>query len=94
MTFGFSKLSLQLQLMEAASFFEYALNEARVLDNGQRLVLLASGEDLSEADLKVKAASLGRGYILSQVKIVENDAWKFNTSWQALTQHGTFGRGG
>lgn len=69
---------------QAGSFFEYALNEARVLDNGQRLVLLASGEDLSEADLKVKAASLGRGYILSQVKIVDNDAWKFNTSGKLL----------
>ena len=76
--------SFEAKSSQAGSFFEYALNEARVLDNGQRLVLLASGEDLSEADLKVKAASLGRGYILSQVKIVDNDAWKFNTSGKLL----------
>ena len=54
--------------------------QARVLDNGQRLVLLASGQDVSEAELKLTAAALGRGYVLSQVKIVENDAWKFNAS--------------
>jgi len=58
--------------------------EARVLD-GQRLVLLASGAaELSEAELKATAAALGRGYVLSQVKIVENDAWKFNTSGKLL----------
>jgi len=59
--------------------------EARVLDGGQRLVLLASGSaELSEAELKATAAALGRGYVLSQVKIVENDAWKFNTSGKLL----------
>jgi len=58
--------------------------EARVLDDGQRLVLLASGQELSEAELKATAASLGRGYVLSQVKIVENDAWKFNPSGKLL----------
>eukprot|EP00439_Symbiodinium_sp_Y106_P082882 s1547_g22.t1 len=57
--------------------------EARVLD--QRLVLLASGAaELSEAELKATAAALGRGYVLSQAKIVENDAWKFNTSGKLL----------
>ena len=55
-----------------------------MLDNGQRLVLLASGQDVSEAELKSQAASLGRGYVLSQVKIVENDAWKFNASGKLL----------
>ncbi|CAE7826592.1 lgrD [Symbiodinium sp. CCMP2592] len=59
--------------------------EARVLDGGQRLVLLASGSaELSEAELKATAAALGRGYVLSQVKVVENDAWKFNTSGKLL----------
>ena len=58
--------------------------QARVLDNGQRLVLLASGQDVSEAELKLTAAALGRGYVLSQVKIVENDAWKFNASGKLL----------
>lgn len=54
-----------------------------MLDNGQRLALLASG-DVSEAELKIKAASLGRGYVLNYVKIVENDAWKFNASGKLL----------
>jgi len=58
--------------------------EARVLDNGQKLVLLASGEGLTESDLKAKAASLGRGYVLSLAVIVENSAWKFNTSGKLL----------
>ena len=49
-------------------------------------MLLASGTsgDVSEAELKATAASLGRGYVLSQVKIVENDAWKFNASGKLL----------
>lgn len=59
--------------------------EARVLDNGQKLVLIASGsEELTESDLKAKAASLGRGYVLSMAVIVENSAWKFNTSGKLL----------
>ena len=39
---------------------------------------------MSETELKHTAASLGRGYVLSQVKIVENDAWKFNASGKLL----------
>jgi len=59
--------------------------EARVLDNGQKLVLLASGsEDLTESALKAQAAALGRGYVLSMAVIVENTAWKFNTSGKLL----------
>jgi len=56
--------------------------EARVIDD--RLVLLASGDGISEATLKSTAAALGRGYVLSQVKLVENDAWKFNSSGKLL----------
>ena len=63
---------------------EVSRPQARVLDNGQRLVLLASGQDVSEAELKLTAAALGRGYVLSQVKIVENEAWKFNASGKLL----------
>lgn len=56
--------------------------EARVIDD--RLVLLVSGEESSEANLKSTAAALGRGYVLSQVKFVDVDAWKFNTSGKLL----------
>ena len=56
--------------------------EARVIDD--RLVLLASGDGISAATLKSTAAALGRGYVLSQVKLVENDAWKFNSSGKLL----------
>lgn len=56
--------------------------EARVIDD--RLVLLVSCEESSEAILKSTAAALGRGYVLSQVKFVDADAWKFNTSGKLL----------
>lgn len=56
--------------------------EARVIDD--RLVLLVSCEESSEASLKSTAAALGRGYVLSQVKFVDADAWKFNTSGKLL----------
>ena len=55
--------------------------EARVLEG--RLVLLASAS-IQEAELKAKAASLGRGYVLSQVKLVEDAVWKFSAGGKLL----------
>ncbi|CAJ1385571.1 unnamed protein product [Effrenium voratum] len=57
--------------------------EARVSEDNQRLVLLVSGSS-SEAELKQKALSLGRGYMLSQVKMVDSGDWKFNASGKLL----------
>ena len=42
--------------------------------------LSASGRDVCEAELTGRLASLGRLNFESQVKIVENDARKFNAS--------------
>ncbi|CAJ1381426.1 unnamed protein product [Effrenium voratum] len=57
--------------------------EARVSEDNQRLVLLVSGSS-SEAELKQKALSLGRGYMLSQVKMVDSGDWKFNALGKLL----------
>lgn len=46
-------------------------------------MLLVSGS-FEEADLKVKAMSLGRGYVLSQVKVVDDSAWKFSAGGKLL----------
>ena len=61
--------------------------EARVVDS--HLVLLASVAESFEAgagvaEVKALAASLGRGYVLSQVKLVDNSMWKFGTSGKLL----------
>ena len=61
--------------------------EARVVDS--HLVLLASVAESFEAgagvaEVKALAASLGRGYVLSQVKLVDDSMWKFGTSGKLL----------
>lgn len=54
--------------------------ESRVIDEGRKLVVIVSGPKVIEADVKGAAAKLGKGYVLSQVKVVDQGAWKFNTS--------------
>jgi len=48
--------------------------EARVVDGGQKLALIASGEGLSEGALKEAAIKLGKGYQLNVVRICDNSA--------------------
>ena len=76
-------LRIELEALEAAIMDLGTVKhcEARVLEG--RLVLLASGSFL-EAELKAKAMSLGRGYVLSQVKLVEDSAWKFSSGGKLL----------
>ena len=45
---------------------------------------LAERRRKREAELKAKAMSLGRGYVLSQVKLVEDSAWKFSSGGKLL----------
>eukprot|EP00425_Heterocapsa_triquetra_P000430 CAMPEP_0195058934 /NCGR_PEP_ID=MMETSP0448-20130528/6557_1 /TAXON_ID=66468 /ORGANISM="Heterocapsa triquestra, Strain CCMP 448" /LENGTH=1886 /DNA_ID=CAMNT_0040089121 /DNA_START=107 /DNA_END=5767 /DNA_ORIENTATION=- len=61
--------------------------EARVVDGGQKLALIASGNGLAEGPIKEAAAKLGKGYQLNLVKIVEHSAWKFNTSGKLVRNH-------
>ena len=78
-------LRIELEALEAAIMDLGTVKhcEARVLDG--RLVLLASGSgSFLEAELKAKAMSLGRGYVLSQVKLVEDSAWKFSSGGKLL----------
>lgn len=78
-------LRIELEALEAAIMDLGTVKhcEARVLDG--RLVLLASGSgSFLEAELKAKAMSLGRGYVLSQVKLVEDNAWKFSSGGKLL----------
>ncbi|CAJ1343944.1 unnamed protein product, partial [Effrenium voratum] len=83
------RLSLSVEIEARASFQAIAELagvqhcEARVSEDNQRLVLLVSGSS-SEAELKQKALSLGRGYMLSQVKMVDSGDWKFNASGKLL----------
>ena len=78
-------LRIELEALEAAIMDLGTVKhcEARVLDG--RLVLLASGSgSFLEAEPKAKAMSLGRGYVLSQVKLVEDSAWKFSSGGKLL----------
>eukprot|EP00931_Biecheleriopsis_adriatica_P073048 TRINITY_DN4740_c0_g1_i4.p1 TRINITY_DN4740_c0_g1~~TRINITY_DN4740_c0_g1_i4.p1 ORF type:complete len:1850 (+),score=349.48 TRINITY_DN4740_c0_g1_i4:121-5670(+) len=62
--------------------------EARVFDEGQKLALIVSGTDeLSEEMLKSTAASLGKGYVLSLLQVVEDSAWKFSTAAGKLVRN-------
>jgi len=68
--------------------------EARVVDEGRKLALIASGEAVDEAAVKEAAATLGSGYRLNVVKICENTAWKFNTSGKLVRNHVSLEAGG
>mmetsp|Transcript_16123 Transcript_16123/g.35384 ORF Transcript_16123/g.35384 Transcript_16123/m.35384 type:complete len:1962 (-) Transcript_16123:274-6159(-) len=61
--------------------------ESRVIDEGRKLVVIVSGPNPSEHDIKEAAAKLGKGYMLNQVKIVDQSAWKFNTSGKLVRNH-------
>jgi len=61
--------------------------EARVIQGGQQLALIASGSGIEQGPIKEAAANLGKGYMLSVVKIVEKSAWKFNTSGKLVRNH-------
>lgn len=74
-------LRIELEALESAIMDLGTVKhcEARVLEG--RLVLLASlaSGSLCSEELKAKAMSLGRGYVLSQVKVVDDTAWKFSS---------------
>mmetsp|Transcript_34692 Transcript_34692/g.112840 ORF Transcript_34692/g.112840 Transcript_34692/m.112840 type:complete len:1949 (-) Transcript_34692:95-5941(-) len=61
--------------------------ESRVTDEGRKLVMIVSGPNPVEADVKQAASKLGKGYTLSEVKIVDQSAWKFNTSGKLVRNH-------
>jgi len=61
--------------------------ESRVIDEGRKLVMIASGPNPVESEIKDAAAKLGKGYMLNMVKIVDQSAWKFNTSGKLVRNH-------
>eukprot|EP00913_Durusdinium_trenchii_P005770 g5384.t1 len=79
-------LRIELEALESAIMDLGTVKhcEARVLEG--RLVLLASlaSGSLCSEELKAKAMSLGRGYVLSQVKVVDDTAWKFSSGGKLL----------
>merc|ERR1712127_608715 len=49
--------------------------------------MIVSGPHLVESEIKDAAAKLGKGYVLNMVKIVDQSAWKFNTSGKLVRNH-------
>eukprot|EP00931_Biecheleriopsis_adriatica_P043101 TRINITY_DN24637_c0_g2_i1.p1 TRINITY_DN24637_c0_g2~~TRINITY_DN24637_c0_g2_i1.p1 ORF type:complete len:2003 (-),score=355.39 TRINITY_DN24637_c0_g2_i1:159-6167(-) len=61
--------------------------EARVVNDGQKLIVIASGNDPDEDTIKDYAGKLGKAYRPNQVYIVDDSAWKFNTSSKLVRKH-------
>ena len=85
-------IRIELEALEQAILELDAVShcEARVVNEElSLLVSLREGDAIHrnadvEGQLKAKALSLGRGYMLSRVKLVRDADWKFNTSGKLL----------
>lgn len=61
--------------------------EARAVDDGQKLALIASGDSLDAKTLQGAAKKLGNACTLNVVKIVDDSVWKFSAAGKLVRNH-------